>query len=301
MYIEQLKYIVEVANTGSLSTAAQNLHVTLSALSQAITKLEEELQVKIFKRSRIGTLPTNEGLKLIEKAKETLFHFNEVIQIAEEFSNNTVEQFTVFTIPGQMDLILEVIDSFCEEHPNAMIMAEEKGAHDIFEDIKNAKATIGLTYFQNELKDFEEDLEFYELVDVNIKLCVNKKNPLSLKTRLRSEDLINYPFALYDDSNVSLFFKSFFMNHNDLNVKFTTKNIETIKRALISDSIISFCIDITAKKDPLYLNGEVAIIDIEGHNIPALSLGWIRPKEYNLSPTMKKFMEHVELKLNAKS
>lgn len=72
MHIEQLEYIVEVTKTGSLSVASKNLHITQSALSQSIKQLEAEIGVKIFRRSSQGTIPTDEGKILIQKAKEVL-------------------------------------------------------------------------------------------------------------------------------------------------------------------------------------------------------------------------------------
>lgn len=62
MNIEQLMYIVEVAKVRSLGEAAKTLNISQSALSQAITKFENELNIKIFNRTRAGTIPTKEGI-----------------------------------------------------------------------------------------------------------------------------------------------------------------------------------------------------------------------------------------------
>ncbi|NGY80006.1 LysR family transcriptional regulator [Bacillus megaterium] len=67
MNIEQLKHIVEIDKTGSLKEAAGNLHITLPALSQSIKNLEKELNIMIFHRSRRGSIPTEEGHRLIER------------------------------------------------------------------------------------------------------------------------------------------------------------------------------------------------------------------------------------------
>lgn len=67
MHLEQLKYIVEVAKTRSISIAAQNLHVSQSTISKAITNLEQELSIHLFTRSRLGAQPTTEGKNIIKK------------------------------------------------------------------------------------------------------------------------------------------------------------------------------------------------------------------------------------------
>lgn len=57
MNLEQLVYILEVYKAGSISNAAKNCHVTIPAISQAISLLEKELNTQIFKRSRTGSIP----------------------------------------------------------------------------------------------------------------------------------------------------------------------------------------------------------------------------------------------------
>lgn len=65
MNFEQMEYIVAVANTGSFTKAALQSHVTLSAISQSISLLENELGVKLFARSRgWGQFPLPRGNQL---------------------------------------------------------------------------------------------------------------------------------------------------------------------------------------------------------------------------------------------
>ncbi|MCM2997819.1 LysR family transcriptional regulator [Paenibacillus cellulositrophicus] len=67
MNTEKLEYLVEVARAGSISKAAEQLHVTISAVSQAITSLESEWGISIFTRSKSGVTLTPEGKIIIKK------------------------------------------------------------------------------------------------------------------------------------------------------------------------------------------------------------------------------------------
>ena len=68
MNYEKLRYIVEVATSGSIKQASKNLYVTESAISQSISSIEKEIGVKIFTRSRgQDTSLTDEGKKLSKK------------------------------------------------------------------------------------------------------------------------------------------------------------------------------------------------------------------------------------------
>lgn len=102
MKIEQLEYITEVAKSGSLSLAARKLYITQSAISQSITSLEAELGVKIFRRSRIGTTPTDTGKKIIKKALETLEKLDE-LKMETDLNLNLVDgNLRIGTIPSPL-------------------------------------------------------------------------------------------------------------------------------------------------------------------------------------------------------
>lgn len=68
MTIQQVQYILEVSQTGSISRAASNLFLAQSNLSSAIRSLEQELGFPIFTRSNRGIQPTEQGLLVLEQA-----------------------------------------------------------------------------------------------------------------------------------------------------------------------------------------------------------------------------------------
>lgn len=74
MTIQQLQYILEVKRSGSITRAAKNLFVTQSSVSCAIAALEKELDVRIFKRSWQGVIPTEDGRKVLEHAQSICEH-----------------------------------------------------------------------------------------------------------------------------------------------------------------------------------------------------------------------------------
>jgi len=72
MELDQLRYAVEVARTGSFTAAAKIVHVQQPAISRAVGALEEELGVTIFERSRRNVVPTAEGRDVLLRAEEVL-------------------------------------------------------------------------------------------------------------------------------------------------------------------------------------------------------------------------------------
>lgn len=72
MKLSHLRYITEVAKTGSITRAAQNLYIGQPNLSKAIKDMESELGFSVFARSSKGVAPTQKGAELIRRAKELL-------------------------------------------------------------------------------------------------------------------------------------------------------------------------------------------------------------------------------------
>ena len=76
MDFRQLEYVITVAREKTLLSAAKKLFLSPSALSQHISKLEEELRTPLFKRTKQGWLPTSAGQVYIQMAESVLLQKN---------------------------------------------------------------------------------------------------------------------------------------------------------------------------------------------------------------------------------
>lgn len=72
MNITELKYIIETASAGSISSAAKSLYVAQPNISKAIKSLEKEYGIQLFERSVKGVVPTREGQKFIRQAERII-------------------------------------------------------------------------------------------------------------------------------------------------------------------------------------------------------------------------------------
>lgn len=184
MHIEQLEYIVKVAETGSISIAAENLHVSQSGISQSITRLEDELGVKIFKRHRrLGAVPTNEGKILIKKAYEVLIRLQEFKEEAQSFNTVTSGNLKLSSIPGFMLFLLEPLASFKNAFSNVNIEVSEKERKDIIELVENNQIDIGLITIYDDLIKKREDLKFEVILEGKMQVYVSKSSPIA-KTKI---------------------------------------------------------------------------------------------------------------------
>ena len=109
MTIQQLQYVLEVKNSGSITRAAKNLFVTQSSVSCAIAALEKELGMPIFQRSWQGVIPTEDGRRVLEHARSICEH-HRMMQGREERTDNMVRIET-----GQYYPLSQVFTKLSEE------------------------------------------------------------------------------------------------------------------------------------------------------------------------------------------
>ncbi|WP_057914856.1 LysR family transcriptional regulator [Peribacillus muralis] len=292
MHIEQLEYIVKVAETGSISKAAQNLHVSQSGISQSITKLEDELGVKIFNRyRRLGAVPTNEGKTLIKKAYKVLMRLQDFKEEAQSYNTVVSGNLKLSSIPGFMLFLLEPLSSFKNAYPNVNIEISEKGTQHIIEHVQNNQIDIGLITIYEDLLNKTEDLIFDVILEGKMKVYVGKTSPLALHKSITPQQLMTQTVILYNGDYVKQFANNLINKFGPLNILFTSDNTEVIKKAIIEGIGISFGPDFSLNHDPYVLNGDIVPIQIIKYEQVDIGVGWVRSAENHFSINTKKFLE----------
>ncbi|EJF1947427.1 tricarballylate utilization LysR family transcriptional regulator TcuR [Salmonella enterica] len=84
MELRQLRYFMRIIETGSMGSAAQDLDIGVSALSQQMSRLENELAIRLLQRTSRGVTPTNAGLAFYSQAQLALRHADDAILAARE-------------------------------------------------------------------------------------------------------------------------------------------------------------------------------------------------------------------------
>lgn len=292
MNIEQLKYMVEIAKTGSLKEAADNLHVTLPALSQSIKNLEQELNIIIFHRSRRGSIPTEEGHRLIEKANKVLLKFQEFIDEAEAYTNTMNGEIKIATYPGPMEILVGIISEIKRKYPNIKASIYENSTESIITKVLEGEVDVGfITYTEKEEKKYR-NLVFKKLLDGHMVAAVNKNSPLAKKELITEEMLINQPIVLYNDIYIHDFIKGF--NSLPFDILFTTNNVDTIRNTLENNTAINIGFDYAFKTDAgLSRSDQYVVINFASPHYKTYSFGYIYNTNNGLSRIIREFLNRI--------
>lgn len=84
MELRQLRYFVRIVETGSMGSAALDLNIGVSALSQQMSRTENELAIRLLQRTSRGVTPTSAGLAFYSQAQLALRHADDAILAARE-------------------------------------------------------------------------------------------------------------------------------------------------------------------------------------------------------------------------
>lgn len=224
MTLQNLRYVVEVANSLSFSKAAQSLFMTQSALSSAVRDIEEELGITIFHR-------TNRGVQITPDGEDCLKYCKEIIERADYLSiryQNRGSLRTYFSVSAQhlpfavraFDELLDILDP--EGYDVAIRETETKH---ILHDVSTGRSAIGvlaMTERQMSLINkalYIHELSFSELARLSPYVFMRRRHPLAERDSLTLDDLRPYPFVTYDQdqapdyySEESLFFAPMMKN-----------------------------------------------------------------------------------------
>ncbi|NBC03551.1 MAG: LysR family transcriptional regulator, partial [Bacteroidetes bacterium] len=145
MTLTQLSYIIAVDKYRHFATAAEKSYVTQPTLSMQIHKLEDELGVTIFDRSKSPVIPTEIGEKIITQAKIILNESKQISDIANFKEDKLQGKFKVGIIPTIAPYLVPLfIRSFIKKYPNVDLIFEELITGEVLEKLGNDQLDAGI-------------------------------------------------------------------------------------------------------------------------------------------------------------
>jgi LysR family transcriptional regulator, hydrogen peroxide-inducible genes activator len=145
MNIQQLEYILAIDRHRHFETAAEKCNVTQPTLSMMIRKLEDELGIRIFDRSKQPVEPTPEGREIILRARQIMADVTLLKEFAKGLKNDVSGEIKIAIIPTLAPYLLPLfLPSFVDKYPQLRVKISELVTHDIIAALKNGDADIGL-------------------------------------------------------------------------------------------------------------------------------------------------------------
>jgi len=208
MNILHMKYAVEVANTRSISKAAENLYTSQPNLSRAIKTLESDLKIKIFKRSSKGLEITIDGEEFLLYAKNAL---SQIKKIESIYENRAEKKLRLSVCVPRASYFSYAFADFAKEldsTSSAEIIYKETNSMRSILNVVKEEYDLGIVRYQSTFEKYfhtlfaEPKLNFELLNEFSYVMAISKNNPLATKEKIVAEDLANYIEITHGDPYV---------------------------------------------------------------------------------------------------
>lgn len=230
MTLTQLEYIVALDTHRHFVLASEKCFVTQPTLSMQVQKLEEELGVKIFDRTKQPVMPTAMGERIIAQARLVLREAGRIQQLIDEEKDVMTGELRVGIIPTLAPYLLPpLFKQMREKYPQLNLIIRETITEEIVHELKQNRLDCGLVV--TPLKDaaIKESVLFYEELFV----YVSRKNALYDKRYVLPSEIDPEKLWLLEEGHC---FRSQILNLCELrrskndHFRYETGNIETLKR-----------------------------------------------------------------------
>ena len=294
MKLQQLKYVITIADTRSMNEAAKQLFIAQPSLSGAVKEIEKELGFDIFVRTNRGVEITKEGAEFIAYAKQVM---EQVDNLERRFFTTETEasilsvseQHYAFAVAAMIDYINE------QDMDSYDFSMRECQTSEVIDDVKNLRSEIGLLSTNNfnskVMMRFLKDnrMDFIPLFDSEPCVFLPKNHPLAGEKSLKLADLADYPYLCYQQKSTdSLYFSEEIMSKIDHKKRIIVNDRATIFNMLVGLNGYTIGTGMTCTR----LNVK-AIISLPLKKKKKITIGYIKLKNTVLSKQANDYIEKL--------
>lgn len=230
MTLIQLEYIVALDTWRHFSLASEKCFVTQPTLSMQVQKLEEELGVNLFDRTKQPVMPTEIGAAVIAQARIVLREAGMIQEMITEQKDTMTGEIRIGIIPTLAPYLLPpLFKNIRDKYPQVNLLVKEIITEEVVQELKSNRLDCGIVVTPLQDAAIKEDPLFYEELFV----YVSKNNALHNKKYVLPGDIDPEQLWLLEEGHC---FRSQILNlcelrkHADLHFKYETGNIDTLKR-----------------------------------------------------------------------
>lgn len=230
MNTDQLRYLIDIAKTGSINTTAKRMFSSQQAISESIKRLENELNCIILERSKRGVTLTADGKFVLQHSLAIIEHYQ---TLQEHFSLSTLSLHGMLRIgaaPFATKAILsDLIFKMYHYYPNLALYTTELPVETILIELAEGTLDFGISAFSDQGQtslqqcktEYDQSLTFTRLYEDQLVCAMHKNNPLAINKAVTSAHLqqaqrTRYPYPNYSSNESCLHIS----NNTEIHKKF---------------------------------------------------------------------------------
>lgn len=295
MTLQQLKYIITIAECCSITSAAKKLLISQPSLSTAVSELEKEMGITIFYRNNKGIYLSEEGGKFLSYARQVV---EQAALLEGQYKKKEIVR-RVFAISAQhYAFVVNAFVALVKEYGESKyeFTLRESRTHDIIEDVRTARSELGVLF----LSHFNQEVMLHIIQAANLRFTplfhaaphvfISSRNPLAQKRSVTLEELRAYPRLTYEQG----------INNSFYYAEELHSTVESPKSIIVTDRATLF--NLLIGLDGYTISSGILSSDLNGTNIVAIPLqsketmkiGYIASTDRPLNPVSERYLEHLK-------
>ena len=291
--LRQIRYFIATAETGQVSRAAIDLHVSQSAITTAIKGLEEMLGTKLFERQSHGVALTYEGNQFLQHAKQIMATVDEALQMSGRANTHIAGRIRLavsYTVAGYF--LPAYLPRFARGFPNIEIRLIETDRARIEEGIIDGTFDLSLMLTSNLAN--QEDISYENLIHSRRRLWTGVNHRFLNRPAVTFQDVAGEPYIMLtvdEASNTALRYwnRTPYRPH----VIFKTSSVEAVRGMVASGMGVSILSDMVYR--PWSLEGRRLEVISLADKIPDMNVGLAWAGNTERSPASSAFCEFMHL------
>ena len=298
MTLQQLKYVLAIVNSGSISEAAKQLFISQPSLSNSVKELEQQLGIDIFIRSAKGIALTNDGVEFLSYARQVI----EQAELMEQRYTSGKQPKKLVAISTQhyafaVQAFVALLNELNETEYECTL--RETRTSEIVEDVSNFRSELGILFLSSFNKKVisklikDKELTFIPLFEAKPNVFISESHPLGKESSITLEQLEEYPFLAFEQGESN----SFYFSEELLSTRRYKKKILVSDRATLFNLLIGL--------NGYTISSGVLNADLNGDQIKAvrlqteesMTIGYVINNKARLSALANRYIEKLKLSI----
>ena len=299
MTLQQIRYMITIAETGSLGKAAEKLFVSQPSLTGAVKEMEKELGLTLFYRGSRGVTLTPDGLRFLPYARQVedqylnlMESFGKIEKRKTHFAVST--QHYSFAVKAFVEMARQVDVAEYE------LAIRETRTREVISDVASLRSEIGVLYMNDSnrkpLKKLldQEGLVFQPLITCAAYVYLWKQHPLAKRGRLTLDDLQPFPCLAFEQGDDPFYFSEELMSTEQYPRLIHCCDRATVLNLMVGLMGYTLCSGIICEE----LSGmdylAIPLTSAEGAGTVAMAIGYIERKNSIRSPLGEQYIAEMK-------
>lgn len=296
MHAAALRYLEEVARTGSIRRAAESLNIASSAVNRQILKLEKEIGTPLFERNRTGVRPTAAGELLLRHVRQTIADYRRTLAEMANLSGIMSGSVSIISLESLVVRFMPpLIEELSAQHPHVTFTLLVVDPGEIADALRSERNDFGVLF----VDERHRGIEVVGDIRTAVGAVMRPDHPLARRRQLTLTECAAYPVVMLHDRWLldAIMATEFAQSGARFVPRIVSNSIEFMRQIIHAGLGIGFFTPIGFLDE--IRRGELVHVPLAEPSLSNSRIGILVPRHKRLSPPALMAIEHIRQRLTA--